>query len=82
MQVFPPTKHKTSNPKRTGNCRYQPSRYDEFYSPIHLGCSFPPLPEDYQILYTPQLIRDCSGHSWRHAKCTMNLDEVASKTRC
>jgi hypothetical protein len=62
MQVFPPTKHQISDLKRTGNRRYQPSRYDHFYSPIHLRRSFRPpllvgLPEGYQIFYASQPIR-------------------------
>jgi hypothetical protein len=36
MYVFPVAKHQISDPKRTGNRRYQPSRHDKFYSPIHL----------------------------------------------
>src|SRR5271170_3236753 len=43
--------------------------------------SFRPLlfvgfPEGYWIIYVPESIRYTSGHSWRHAKCTMNFDEV------
>ena len=50
----------------------------------HLRRSFrPPLlvgfPEGNQILYTPQPIRHASGHGWRRAKCTMNLDEIVGE---
>jgi hypothetical protein len=37
------------------------------------------FPEGYQILHAPQPIRDASGHSRGHAKCTMNFDEVVGK---
>jgi len=50
VQVFPPDKHQISNQKRTCNCCYQPSRYDEFYSPIHLGFSFPFARLTYRLM--------------------------------
>jgi hypothetical protein len=37
------------------------------------------LPERNQILYAPQPICDASGHSWRHAKCTVNLYRIVSE---
>jgi hypothetical protein len=32
-----------------------------------------------QIRNSPEPIRDASGHSWGHAKCTVNLDEVVGE---
>jgi hypothetical protein len=45
---------------------------------------FPPsavrqLPRGDQILYAPEPIRNASGHCWRYAEGTMNLDEVAGE---
>jgi hypothetical protein len=45
-----------------------------FRPPLFVG-----FPESNQVLYAPQPIRYASGHSWGHAKCTMDLDEVVGE---
>ena len=37
------------------------------------------LPEGYKVIHFPEPIRHASGHSWGHAECTMNLDEVVGE---
>ncbi len=44
MQVFPFAKHQIPDPRRAGDRRYQPSRHDKFYSPIHLRPDLIPRP--------------------------------------
>ena len=45
--------------------------------------SCPPLlvafPEGYKIIHIPESIRHASSYRRRHAKCTMNLDEVVGE---
>jgi hypothetical protein len=52
-------------------------------TPFLRRCFCPPLlvgfPEGNQIRNFPEPIRDASGHSWGHAKCTVNLDEVVGE---
>jgi hypothetical protein len=80
MQVFRLTEHQISDHKRTGNRRHQPSRYDDFYSPIHLTRSFgPPLLVGSQRVFAPQPICYASGNRRECAECTMNLNEVVTK---
>jgi hypothetical protein len=37
------------------------------------------FPEGYKIFDAPEPICDASGHGWRQAKCTMNLDEIVGE---
>jgi hypothetical protein len=45
----------------------------------------PPLlvgfPEGHKVIHFPESIRDASGHSRGHAKCTMNFDEVVGEIK-
>src|SRR5271168_932185 len=69
-----PTPLKTGSSTRELGKIYLQTLRPSFLPPLFVG-----FPEGYEIIYVPESIRYTSGHSWRHAKCTMFCDEVVGE---
>ena len=84
MHLFSNRSPKQQCPPTTVSCaHHKQDSANCFKYPHHAALSSPPLfvvfPEGYKVIYIPEPIRHASGHCWRHAKCTVDFDEVVNE---